>query len=348
MKQRNELSFKGQNIFIGLDVHKQSWYISILVEPYLKRQFVQQPKAEVLKAYLSAEFPDGNYLAVYESGFTGFSTYYSLESVGIKCTVVNAADVPGSNHDNVMTTDKVVSMKLAVALKNNMIRGIYIQDRNFLDDRSVLRLRTKIQKQIAGYKIAVKHLLYSNGVVIPERFDKSQYWSNAFTLRLKEATLLSDTNFSMQFLIKQVKTLRENLLSVERHIINLAKKEKYSSLFERIYSIPGIGKLTAMHIICEIGSGKRFANERQFASYLGVIPTCHNSGEKTSNGVKTFRGNKHLGTLIIEASWKAIIYCPELCAYYNQQRRNMISQKAIIKVARKLSNKILNAMKNEN
>lgn len=31
-KQRNKLNFKGQNIYIGIDVHKKSWSVTILSE----------------------------------------------------------------------------------------------------------------------------------------------------------------------------------------------------------------------------------------------------------------------------------------------------------------------------
>mgnify|MGYP001588191440 CR=1 FL=1 len=347
MTQSKEISFNGQNIYIGIDVHLRSWSVSILSEPYLRRQFVQPPSAEALKKYLVCHFPDGNYHAVYESGFTGFSTYYNLTELGIDCIIVNAADVPSTNYDIVMKTDKTDAAKLALSLKNNMLKGIYIQDKEMLDHRSVLRLRQKIQKQIAGYKIAVKHLLYSNGVEIPKNFAKSTTWSNAFTLWLKEVELLSSTNNSMIFLLDNIQTQKANLLRIVRYVLDLAKSEKYASLFNKIYSIPGIGKMTAMHIICEIGSFSRFKNERQFASYLGLIPRCHNSGEKVSMGKKTFRANKHLGTMLIESSWKAIIHDTELCAYYNHQRKLLIPQKAIIKVARKLSNRIFASVKNE-
>jgi transposase len=348
MLQRNNNSFKGQNIYIGIDVHLKSWSVSILVEPYLKRQFVQKPSSEALRSYLDREFPEGTYNAVYESGFTGFSTYYKLQEVGINCIVVNAADVPTTNRDSVMKSDRIDADKLAVALKSGMIKGIYVHEKENLDDRSVLRLRLKLQKQISGYKIRARHLLYSNGVELPERFSKSRYWSNALTCWMEGVELLSSTNQSMFYLLNQVKTLRVNLLEINRYILKLSKSDRYRTLFDRVYSLAGIGTFTAMQLICEVGDCRRFSNERQFASYLGLIPKCHNSGEKTRNGEKTFRGNKYLGTLIIEASWKAIIKDSELCAYYLSQKKSLTPQKAIIKVARKMSNKILHVMKNEN
>lgn len=46
-------------------------------------------------------------MAVYESGFSGFSTYYALKEVGIDCIVIHAADVPTTQYEEVMKTDRL-------------------------------------------------------------------------------------------------------------------------------------------------------------------------------------------------------------------------------------------------
>ena len=96
--------------------------------------------------------------------------------------------------------------------------------------------------------------------------------------------------------------------------------------------------MTSMSILTELDNDiMRFPNERSFVSILGLIPTCHDSGEKKVNGVKTNRGNKILGPLIVEASWVAIQKDDQLGAYYSNCCQSMKPQKAIIKVARKLA-----------
>ena len=100
-------------------------------------------------------------------------------------------------------------------------------------------------------------------------------------------------------LIEQVETLRQNLLTVTRKVRALRLKEEYAEKYDALTSIPGIGPICAITLLTEIYDVKRFRNERQFASYLGLVPTCHSSGEKASFGEMTFRGNKHLGPLLI-------------------------------------------------
>lgn len=347
--QRNKKSFKGQKIFLGIDVHAKSWEVAIAPEVGFVKRFSQKPSAKELFDFLRKNYPEGEYKAVYESGFSGFSTYYALREVGIDCIIVNAADVPTTQYEEVMKTDKVDAAKLARSLKAGLLKGIYILEKAYIDDRSVVRIRTTIRKQLSAYKTRVKHLLYFNGVELPERFSKKHtHWSRPFIVWLKnDVHLLSDTRESLNLLIRQVEALRGTLLEATRKLRKMSQTERYKRRHDLLRTIPGIGTIIAMSILTEICDVKRFHNEKEFAAYLGLIPTSHSSGEKTAFGEKTFRGNKMLGPMIIEAAWIAITRDEGLGAQYKKFRRTMEAQKAIVKIARKLSNIIFSVLKNE-
>lgn len=91
--QKYNISFKGQKIFIGIDVHKKNWDVAVAPEVGFVKRHSQKASAKVLIDFLKKNYPDGDYLAVYETGFSGFSTYYALKEVGIDCIVIHAADV---------------------------------------------------------------------------------------------------------------------------------------------------------------------------------------------------------------------------------------------------------------
>ena len=345
--QRKEISFKGQKIFIGIDVHKDSWRVVIAPEVGTVRGHSQKPSAKALLDFLKKHYPDGEYHAVYESGFSGFSTYYALQEVDIDCIVIHAADVPTSQYEETMKTDKVDAAKLVKSLKAGLLRGIYVHERDDIDARSVVRLRKSIQKQLGGYKSRLKHLLHCNGVAFPERFTSpGSHWSKAFISWLKdEVVLLSNTRTSLDLLIMQVEGIRQTLLRATREVRELSRSERYKRDYELLISIPGIGSNVAMALLTEIGDFSRFRNEREFASYLGLVPTSHSSGGKVAHGKKTFRGNKKLGPQIVEASWVSICRDRGLgCAYVNYKKR-MKPQEAIIRIARKLSNIIFSVLK---
>lgn len=347
--QRNKISFKGQKIFIGIDVHARSWEVAVLTESGFAERHSQAPSAKVLFDFLRRHFPEGEYHAVYESGFSGFSTYYALKEYNIDCVVTHAADVPTTQYEKVMKTDKVDALKLARSLRAYEIRPIYIRERENIDDRSVVRIRKTIQKHLGGYRSRGKHMLHCNGVEMPERFAKpGTHWSRAFIKWLKEdVTLLSPTRKSLDLLIMQVETLRSTLLTATRELRRLTLLDRYKDNYWLLMGIPGIGTIVAMSILTEIYDVTRFKNERQFASYLGLVPTCHDSGDNESRGEKTFRGNKQLGQMIIETCWVAIYRDYGLGRAYIAYKRKMKPQEAIVKVARKMSNIIFSVLKNK-
>ena len=347
--QRNKISFKGQKIFVGIDVHSKNWEVAIAPEVGIVKRHSQKPSARELFDFLKKHYPDGEYLAVYESGFCGFSTYYSLTESGIGCIVIHAADVPTTQYEEVMKTDRIDAVKLARSLKAGLLKGNYVPEKQYIDDRSVVRIRRTIQKQLSGYKSRVKHLLYCHGVGMPEIFSKKQtHWSRAFITWLKnDVQLLSDTRASLDLLIRQVEVIRDTLLDATRQLRKMSQTERYKRRHDLLRTIPGVGPIVSMCILTEVCDVKRFHNENQFAAYLGLVPTSHSSGEKTVHGEKTFRGNKQLGPMIIEAAWVAIGRDAGLGAQYFQYKKRMEPQEAIVRIARKLSNIIFSVLKNE-
>lgn len=347
MKQSKEINFEGQNIYIGIDVHLKTWSVTIITESGYKRKHSQKSSAKELFEHLKKHYPNGHYLAVYESGFSGFSTYYALVALGIKCKVIHAADVPTTQYENVMKSDPVDSDKLAKALRAGILKGIYIPKKQNLDDRAVVRFRKTLQRQLAGYKTRVKHLLYNNGVSIPECFDQPRtHWSKRFMRWLREdVVLLSPTRKSLDLLLDQVEIFRQSLLEATRQVRALSRTDRYAEVYQNLISVPGIGLIVGMCLLTEIEDVHRFKNTRQFASYLGLIPVSHSSGEKKNNGEKTFRGNKQLGPMIVECAWVTIQYDLTMASAYGEYCKRMKPQEAIIRIARKMSSRILAVLK---
>ena len=94
MNHVSKIDFTGQHIYIGMDVHKKSWSISIYTDQFEHKTFSQPPEVGVLVNYLKRNFPGATYKSVYEAGYSGFWIHDRLQEQGIQCLVVNPADVP--------------------------------------------------------------------------------------------------------------------------------------------------------------------------------------------------------------------------------------------------------------
>lgn len=339
--QRNKISFEGQKIFIGIDVHKRTWAVTTVTESGYCKTHSQNASAQELFDFLTKHYPKAHYYAVYETGFSGFSTYYALTELGINCTVIHAADVPTTQYENVMKTDKVDSVKLAKALRAGMLKGIYIFPKDNIDERGLIRARRSIVNSLSRYKVKIKHLLMTNGVKIPLIYDRPSHstWSNNFIQWLKsdEIKLLSTSRKTLDLYISIIEQLRQQLLMATKQLRNLALSPKYRHHHDLLCSIPGVGTIIAMTLLTEIADFKRFSNSKQFVSYLGLIPTSHSSGENNNNGNITFRANTELRRMLIEASWITIKKDKALAADYLRLKKRMCAQMAIVRIARKLA-----------
>ena len=334
--QKYKVSFKGQNIYVGIDVHLKTWHVTTLT----KYSFAQHADAKELFDRLNKKFPEAHFKSAYEAGFCGFSAHYALAEQGIENIVVNAADIPTTGKEKTMKTDAVDSEKIAWALKRDELKGIYVKDKRYMDDTNLIRLRQRFIMDLSRQKNRTKHLLYTQGVTYPERFRNSKtHWSRNFMKWLREEVeLLSEQKLSLLLLCDQVENTRKAILKVTREIRRLSTTDRYKENYDLLFTVPGLGLITSMSMLTELDNDiMRFPNERSFVSMLGLIPTCHDSGEKKVSGEKTNRGNKHLGPLIVEASWVAIYRDYQLGAYYSSCCQIMKPHKAIIKVARKLA-----------
>lgn len=337
---------KRQKIFIGIDVHNKSWDVTCVTHKGYCRSFNQQPSADALIAFLHREFPDAEYHAVYESGFTGFSTYYALTAVGIQTIIANAADVPTTQKEQLLKTDRRDSKKLAESLRNGDLEGIHIREVEDLDDRSIVRIRKTFKREESATKVRIKHLLHTNGVEIPQQFERR--WTLAFVTWLRdEVKLLGSSRNSLLMLLDHLEVLHREVLAAGRAVRKMIQSEKYAEPLRRLMTVPGIGINFAIVLLTEIGDFNRFHNERGFACALGLIPMCHDSGETVSHGEKIPRGNRMIGSMMIEVAWKAVAKDAALNAFHHKCCQRMKPNTAIVKVARRLSNIILSMMKNQ-
>lgn len=347
----NENLFEGQNFYIGIDVHKKSWKVTILSELYEHKTFSQDPNPEILASYLQKTFPKGNYKAVYEAGFSGFTACRKLNELGVNCEVIHAADVPTTQKEKEQKSDAVDSRKLARIVRSKEFKPIHIPEISLEADRSLIRLRTTIVKDISRVKNRIKSILFQFGIDIPIKFTESQtrHWSKIYldwliNLDLQETSLKE----SMESLLRVGQLLRSELLLVNKKIRTLSQCERYKTDVDLLLGIPGIATTSAMLFLVQFGDINRFKRIDEVCSYAGLMPRMYGSGEKMITGKMTRRGIKELKIALIEVSWVAIRKDPALMLKFSELIKSMPKNKAIIRIARKMLSRIRYVLKTKN
>lgn len=343
MDKANKLDFTGQHIYVGMDVHKKSWSISIHTEHFEHKTFTQPPEVDKLVNYLQRTFPGATCHSVYEAGFSGFWIHDRLQERGIDSMIVNPADVPTKDKERADKADRVDCRKLARNLKNGDIKGIYVPSRVKVEDRNLVRTRQSMVRKQTRCKNQIKSILFFYGIPIPE----NSHWSRRF-INWIEAIRMEKTSgdLALKAHLEELKHLRQIIANLNRAILALSRTEEYRDDVLLLKTVPGISTLTAMTLLTELYDIFRFPSLDKLASYVGLVPNIRSSGETEHTMGITYRRNATLRTVLIESSWVAVRKDPALMMAFSKLSLRMRKTKAIVHIARKLLNRIRFVLKN--
>lgn len=333
-KKLTEIDFSNQHFFIGIDVHKKQWNVSIRTNNLALKTFSMNPEPEDLQKHLITHYPQGIYHSVYEAGYSGLWIDEKLRTLGIENIVVNPADVPTKAKEKLTKTDRVDSRKLARELENGILHGIYIPSKYNQELRSLCRLRYKLSRDQVRIKNRIKGHLAYYGKAIPEEYP----WSNRFIQQLKEIEF--EYKLGKDYLVYSI----EELESIRKRIAEITKKLRESvprELIEQLMmSVPGVGFLTAATFYCEIMDMRRFKRFEELASYIGLIPSTFSSGQREKTYGLTIRRNKYLREMLIESAWIAVRKDPALLMKFTELSKRKEKSRAIVSIAKKLLRRI--------
>lgn len=336
------LSFKDQDFYIGLDVHKRQWTVSVVTMNMLVKKHVSiEPSPAALVSYMHRRFPEGHYYAAYEAGFCGFWIARQLKALGLNCQVIHPADVPTSQKERLGKNDRIDSTKIARSLASNRLTAIYIPERLAEEYRYLNRYRKRLVQDQTRIQNRIKSTLAYFGVAIPQVYGNRR-WSGAFIQWL--STIEFETEFAkvaFEELLEQLQQMRSRITRVLKKIRELAKEvSPFNTIVPLLQSVPGIGFIGAMILASELIDMKRFKTLEALAAFVGLIPIVQSSDEKKKKLGITQRRNTHLRTLLIEAAWIAVKVDPALLMKFKELCCRMNQNKAIVRIAKILLNRI--------
>jgi transposase len=133
----------------------------------------------------------------------------------------------------------------------------------------------------------------------------------------------------------------KSIKKVEQHIRTLIRNEQdLKKTHTLMVSVPGIGDITAWHLIAYSNGMKNFNNAKQLACYCGVAPFEHSSGSSIRGKTRVSQmANKQLKSLL-HLGALTIIGCKK-GEMYNYYERKVNEGKSKMNVINALRNKIL-------
>jgi len=273
-----KIDFSEQDLYIGLDVHKKSWHVSVLSESICLKSFTSPPAPLSLSNFMKAHFPGANCYSAYEAGFSGYSAHRKLNALGIQNIVVNPADIPRRDKDSHYKTDKSDSRIIAESLRAGLLKGIYVFDPESEGFRGLFRSRLALTKDIRRTKGRIKGFLAYRSIAVPVKYIRNPQASKYLDwLKLLKFPYPSDRN-QLDQLLNNLLYLIEQRRILEQQLRDAARRRD-RTIFNLLQTVPGIGPITSIDIMAEIGDINRFQYFKRLASYVDLVPRLHQSGE---------------------------------------------------------------------
>jgi transposase len=343
-KEITKLDFKGQLLFIGIDVHKRQWKITIRSNNMHLKTISINPDPKELYSYMSKNYPGGKYISTYEAGYSGYWIHRELLKLGIHNIIVNPADVPGTHKEKDRKDDSVDSKRLARELNNESLKGIYIPDERHESIRILSRTLQQYSRRNTQVKCRIKALLSFLGV--DSQIEVEQRWSRA---HIEALSTLKLNHPESEFILKKIhipelEHIRKQRLQLLKEIREFSKSNE---IIQLLRTIPGIGIMTSFTLYAELISMDRFKTIDQLSAIVGLVPSTASSGQKSVVKGLSARHSRYLRYILIEAAWVAIRKDPVFTKSYHLLCKRMSAQRAIIRMTKKLLNRIRSVWKNK-
>lgn len=319
-------------IYVGIDVHLRQWHVTVRTMEQELFSGSIPGSWPALGSVLSRYRPDSVTVA-YESGFSGYWLYDRVVAWGGKCQVAPPTLIP-SVAGNRVKTDRRDSRKLSWLLSRGMLPSIWVPDLAQRGHRRVLRRRRQLVQDRTRLQSRIKAELALYGLSVgtgPGR------WTGRVVAELQLVQFPDGwAQRSYDRLLTMYRLVTEQLVEQTRLLRELAATERYREPLRLLQTVPGIGVITGMALLLELGEISRFTRADALAAYAGLTPSQYSSGDRIRMGRITGMGNRYLRSLLIEAAWVAVRRDSHLRTVYDRLKPRAGGKRAIVAVARRL------------
>jgi len=323
----------------GIDLHSNNLVIGVTDQDgkRLSHRKLECELGEVL-SYLKPWKARLQSLAV-ESTFNWYWLVDGLRAQGYPVRLANPAQIEqysGIKHAD----DKHDAFHLAELQRLGILPEAHIYDPQLRPVRDLLRRRTNLVHQRTALMLSFKSLYArTTSQAMPLQQLKSMEPKAAKELYEHPANQLI-----AQLQLEHIEALNRSISRIEKAVLGCARE---LPLYEKLLTIPGIGRILAMTITMEVGDIARFKTDGDFASYCRAVDSrrLSNGKQKGQNNPKC--GNKYLAWALVEAANFAQRYDENCRRWYDRKKAKTSTVVATKALACKLAKAAWHIMANK-
>ncbi len=315
---------------VGLDAHKTRCVAC-----------VKTPEGRILEEFAFQNNPHGHeeliahqraypqvQVAIESTGNLWIPIYNRLEDEHIHTVLTNPKKTRLIAEAKIKT-DRLDARILADLLRANLLSASYVPPPEIRMQRSIIRERARLTQLRTIIKNRIHSFLDKHGYKSPytDLFGKHGLeW-------LSKLELPADDRILLEVNLEQLSSLNHSIHRLNETIATSAIENPEVKL---LMGFTGIDYYSAMLLINEIGPVARFASPKKLVSYAGLAPSTHQSGNHTTHGPITKKGNSHIRWILVEAALHASRHDPRLGQFYLRIMKRRGHNRALVAVARKM------------
>ena len=299
-------------VIAGIDLHGNNLVIGVMDQDG-KRLGHQKLECDLeqVEAFLRPYKQQLQSMAV-ESTYNWYWLVDGLQAKGYPIDLANPAKIEqysGIKHAD----DKHDAFHLAELQRLKILPKAHIYDAELRPVRDLLRRRTGLVHQRTALFLSFKSLYTrTTGQAMPLKTLKSMEPKQARELYEHPANQLI-----AKVQLEHIGALDRSIGLIQKAVLASARE---IPLYEKLLTLPGVGKILGMTITMEVGDIGRFKSDGDFASYCRAVDSrrLSNGKQKGENNQKC--GNKYLSWAFVEAANFAKRYDENCRRWYDRKK----------------------------
>ena len=305
-------------IMVGCDLHDDSGLIRFAVgdgkpeqASFSNERLGRELLVERLQC-LAQQHGARRIVFVYEASGQGYGLSDFLHERGIECHVLSPTHLPKTAKSAKQKTDSKDAQMLLEQVRGFVLAGnplpvVWNPPQRLRDDRELVRSRVDAADDITRIKLQIVSLLKRYEILKPSWY--TSRWSQRFVKWLHERVSDLDPVVApvLESLIDRYGLYLSEQHKLDKAIKKLSQADRYRDSCQELRKLPGVGLLTAMTFLTEMGDLERFHNRREVAAYLGLCPACFETGQANDRkGRITRQGPARLRKMLCQAAWVSL------------------------------------------
>ena len=313
------------SVYVGIDVHRKRSQVAVVTEDGQVQLNKNVVNGSTPFLQLIGDLPSGTPVA-FEAAFGWSWLAELLEDYGFEAHLVHPLRCKAIASAR-LKNDKVDAAILAQLLRADLLPEAWLAPAKVRQLRALLRHRVSLVRLGTQLRNRIHAVAADHGYDRP-----ASYWTGPGRGWLAGLDLPG----ASREIITDCLAVIDGLASViDRIDGELHQHAKADPRVKVLRTLPGVGELTALVMVAEIGDISRFPSARKLASWAGLTPTVRGSDLKIRHGHISKQGSVWLRWALNQAAQTAK-RSPEFAVSYAAIAKRRGKKIATIAIARKL------------